>query len=92
MRGNFMKKKKKKNKSRKPIPITAAELDRKFDEGKEDVLQHFDLTRVRKVNVDFPIWVIDELDREAQRLGVPRQSLIKMWIAQKLDEKKKDQA
>jgi hypothetical protein len=71
--------------------IKASTLDKKFDEGKEDVLQHFDLNGARKVNsvpkrvnVDFPAWMVRSLDKEAQRLGVTRQSLIKLWLADKL--------
>jgi hypothetical protein len=71
--------------------ITAEELDKKFDDGEEDILQYFDLSKAerpnqapKRVNVDFPLWVVNGLDREAQRLGVTRQSLIKMWIAEKL--------
>jgi hypothetical protein len=40
----------------------------------------------RRVNVDFPVWMIESLDREAARLGVPRQSLIKVWIAEQLEK------
>ncbi len=71
--------------------MKASELDKIFDEGKEDILDYMDLSKARKVNlepkrvnVDFPQWVVNGLDREAQRLGVTRQSLIKMWIAEKL--------
>jgi CopG antitoxin of type II toxin-antitoxin system len=71
--------------------ITAAELEKKFDDGEEDILQYFDLSKatrpnleLKRVNVDFPQWVVKGLDKEAQRLGVTRQSLIKMWIAEKL--------
>ena len=70
--------------------MKAEELDRKFDQG-EDITRSLDLDRIRKpaqehkrVNVDFPIWMIQSLDREARRLGVPRQSVIKVWIAEKL--------
>ncbi len=70
--------------------ITAAELDEKFDNG-EDVSAYFDFSKARRpnqeprrVNVDFPAWVVQGLDREAGRLGVTRQSLIKMWIAERL--------
>lgn len=69
----------------------AKELDRKFDAG-EDIMRYLDLTKARRpghdqrrVNVDFPIWMIESLDREASRLGVPRQSLIKMLIAKHLE-------
>jgi hypothetical protein len=70
--------------------ISTAELDRRFDEG-EDITEYLDLSTARRpgleakrVNVDFPSWMVSGLDREARRLGVTRQSLIKMWIAEKL--------
>ena len=70
--------------------ISAAEFDKRFDEG-EDISKYLDLSTSRRpgleskrVNVDFPAWVVNGLDREARRLGVTRQSLIKMWIAEKL--------
>ena len=69
----------------------AKDLDRKFDAG-EDITRYLELSKARRpgheqrrVNVDFPVWMIDSLDREASRLGIPRQSLIKMLIAQHLD-------
>ncbi len=71
-------------------PITAEELDEKFDNG-EDVSEYFDWSKARRpnleprrVNVDFPAWMVERLDREAGRLGVTRQSVIKMWIAERL--------
>jgi predicted DNA binding CopG/RHH family protein len=70
----------------------AKDLDRKFDAG-EDILKYLDVTKAhrpghdqRRVNVDFPVWMIQSLDREASKLGVPRQSLIKMLIARHLEE------
>ncbi|MFM2391433.1 MAG: hypothetical protein RLZZ437_2988 [Pseudomonadota bacterium] len=73
-----------------PKTITAEELDEKFDNG-EDISAYVDWSKMcrpsqepRRVNVDFPAWVVQGLDREAGRLGVTRQSLIKMWIAEKL--------
>jgi hypothetical protein len=70
--------------------MKAEELDEKFDNG-EDVSAYFDLTKARRpnleprrVNVDFPAWMVERLDREAERLGVTRQSVIKMWIAERL--------
>lgn len=70
----------------------AKEVDRKFDAG-EDITRYLDLSKARRpgheqrrVNVDFPTWMIESLDREASRLGVPRQSLIKMLIARHLEE------
>ena len=74
------------------MKASAKELDRKFDAG-EDITRYLDLSKVRRpgheqrrVNVDFPNWMIESLDREASRLGVPRQSLIKMLIARQLEE------
>ncbi|WP_304232069.1 type II toxin-antitoxin system BrnA family antitoxin [Jiulongibacter sediminis] len=68
--------------------MKAEDLDKKFDDG-EDVLEHFDLSSVKKaskrVNVDFPAWMVESLDKEAVRLGVTRQSLIKLWLADKLE-------
>jgi hypothetical protein len=70
--------------------MKAEDLDRKFDRG-EDVTGHLDLSRARRpkqeqkrVNVDFPLWMIQSLDKEAKRLGVPRQSIIKIWVAERL--------
>ncbi|MGB5160578.1 MAG: CopG family transcriptional regulator [Thermoanaerobaculia bacterium] len=71
--------------------VKAKDLDRKFDAG-EDITRYLELSGARRpgqeqrrVNVDFPVWMIESLDREASRLGIPRQSLIKMLIAQHLD-------
>ena len=73
--------------------MKASELDKRFDDG-EDITSELDLTKVcrpnreqRRVNVDFPTWMIDSLDREARRLGVTRQSIIKVWIAERLEQK-----
>ncbi|MCB0924183.1 MAG: CopG family transcriptional regulator [Mycobacterium sp.] len=72
--------------------MKAKEFDERFDAG-EDMAAALDTARARRpgeeprrVNVDFPAWMIAELDREATRLGVTRQSLIKVWIAEKLDQ------
>lgn len=71
-------------------PITGQELDEKFDNG-EDISAYVDWSKARRpnlearrVNVDFPAWVVEGLDREARHLGVTRQSVIKMWIAERL--------
>lgn len=73
--------------------MKASELDKKFDEGVEDVIDEFDLSRAtrpnreqKRVNVDFPLWMVESLDREADRLGVTRQSIIKVWIAERLEK------
>ncbi|MCH7528762.1 MAG: CopG family transcriptional regulator [Candidatus Marinimicrobia bacterium] len=72
--------------------MKATELDRKFDDG-EDITSHLDLSRARRpdlrpkrVNVDFPLWMVQNLDREAKRLGVARQALIKLWVAERLEQ------
>ena len=74
--------------------MKASEFDRKFDEGQEDVVDDLDLSKAerpnqpsRRVNVDFPPWMVDSLDQEAKRLGVTRQSVIKVWIAERLERK-----
>jgi hypothetical protein len=71
--------------------MKADEFDARFDRG-EDVMSALDVRRARRpgieqrrVNVDFPEWMIDALDREAKRLGVTRQSVIKMWLAERLE-------
>lgn len=67
-------------------PLNGKELDAKFDAGEEDILEHFDTEHaIRRVNVDFPIWMIKGLDAEAQRLGINRQALIKVWLGERLE-------
>jgi hypothetical protein len=70
--------------------IKAKELDRKFDAG-EDIAQYLDFPKAwrsllekKKVPVDFPAWMIKQLDKEANRLGVSRQSIVKLWVAERL--------
>jgi hypothetical protein len=72
--------------------MKAKTFDRKFDSGGK-ILDQVDLSKARRVgtdakrvNVDFPAWMVDSLDREARRLGVTRQSLIKLWLADKLGQ------
>jgi hypothetical protein len=71
--------------------MKASEFDKRFDEGK-DISRYLDVSRARRpeqeqkrVNVDFPLWMIHLLDKESKRLGVPRQSIIKVWIAERLE-------
>ncbi len=73
--------------------MKAKTFDRKFDDG-ESILDQLDLSKSRRperehkrVNVDFPVWMIHSLDKEAKRLGVPRQSIIKIWLAERLEQK-----
>jgi hypothetical protein len=70
--------------------MKAEDLDKMFDEG-EGVLNQVDLSKIRRpnqeqkrVNVDFPLWMLQSLDKEAKRLGVPRQAIIKVWISERL--------
>ncbi len=72
--------------------ITAAEFDERFDAG-EDLSVHYDLEHAvrpgleqRRVSVDFPVWMVQRLDTVARRLGVTRQSVIKVFISEKLKE------
>ena len=72
--------------------MKAKNLDKIFDEG-QDITPHLVLSNARRpgheqrrVNVDFPNWIIESLDAQASRLGVTRQSIIKMWIAERLKE------
>jgi hypothetical protein len=72
--------------------MKAKKFDRDFDQGK-DITGALDLSKARRpkqeqkrVNVDFPIWMIEMLDKEAGRLGVTRQSIIKIWLAERLEQ------
>ena len=72
--------------------MKAKTLDERFEEG-ENILDAFDLSKARRpnqeqkrVNVDFPIWMITSLDKEARHLGVTRQSIIKVWLAERLEK------
>lgn len=71
--------------------MKASELDKKFDDNQEDVLEHFDTSKIKmineepkRINIDFPAWMVDSLDKEAKHIGVSRQAVIKMWLAEKL--------
>lgn len=73
--------------------MKATEFDKKFDDGVEDIIDDLDMStasrplkEARRVNVDFPVWMVESLDREASRLGVTRQSIIKVWIAERLEQ------
>ena len=73
--------------------MKAKELDKKFDNG-EDISKHLDLSRAKRtnqqqkrVNMSLPSWMIHSLDKEASRLGLTRQSIIKVWISERLKEK-----
>ena len=73
--------------------MKAREFDKKFDAGK-NISKHLDVSKARRpkqeqrrVNVDFPLWMIHLLDKEARRLGVPRQSVIKVWVSERLGKR-----
>ena len=73
--------------------MKASNFDRRFDEG-EDVTDFLDLKKARRpaleqkrVNLDFPAWMVQSLDKEAMRLGVTRQALIKLWLADRLERR-----
>ena len=72
--------------------MKAKELDQKFENG-ESILDSLDLSKAkrvmqdqRRVNVDFPAWMLESLDKEASRVGVTRQSIIKVWLAERLEQ------
>lgn len=72
--------------------MKADEFDKEFNKNK-NITKHLDLSDIKRpkqqqkrVNVDFPLWMIDLLDKEAKRLGVPRQSIIKVWVAERLEK------
>jgi hypothetical protein len=72
--------------------MKASEFDERFDEG-EDITKYLDMSKARRagqeqkrVNVDFPTWMIRLLNKEARRLGVPRQAIIKVWIGERLEK------
>jgi len=70
--------------------ITAEEFDKKFDDG-EDISEHLDWSKAvrpnldqKRVNLDLPIWMIQSLDSEAKRVGVTRQSIMKVWLSERI--------
>jgi hypothetical protein len=70
--------------------MKAKDFEKKFDDN-EDISIYLDVSKAhrpeqvqKRVNVDFPLWMIHQLDKEAKRLGVPRQSIIKVWVAERL--------
>jgi hypothetical protein len=73
--------------------MKAKTFDKKFDDNEVDIINDLDLSTLKRpnqtqkrVNVDFPIWIVDSLDREASRIGVTRQSIIKLWLAERLEK------
>ena len=73
--------------------MKAKKFDEAFDSDEVDIIDNLDLSSAKRVNqeqkrvnVDFPIWMIESLDKEASRLGVTRQSIIKVWLAERLEK------
>lgn len=73
--------------------MKAKTFDQKFDDDAVDIIDDLDLSTIkrpnqtqRRVNVDFPAWMIESLDKEASRVGVTRQSIIKVWLAERLEQ------
>ncbi len=76
--------------------MNANELDKIFDNG-GDITKYLDISSARRpnleqkrVNVDIPIWMVESLDRESKRIGVTRQSIMKLWLAERLKKETKD--
>ena len=70
---------------KKTTKLTAAELEKKFDAGKEDILEHFEVES-KRVLVDLPMWLIQALDKEATRRGIARQAVMKNVLVDFVDE------
>ncbi len=73
--------------------MKAEEFDKIFDDNQEDILQYFDTSNIRRpnlepkrINIDFPTWMVKRLDEEARHIGVSRQAIIKTWLADKLQQ------
>ena len=73
--------------------MKAKSLDKKFDDNQSDMIEELDVSSInrpnqtqKRVNVDFPTWMIESLDKEASRLGLTRQSIIKVWLAERLEQ------
>ncbi len=73
--------------------MKASEIDKKFDDNQEDILEYFDTSKIKmineeskRLNIDFPAWMVDSLDREAKHICVSRQAVIKMWLTERLQK------
>ena len=71
--------------------MKVSELDKIFDNNQEDILEYFDTSKIKiineepkRINIDFPSWMLQSLDKEAKYIGVSRQAVIKIWLAEKL--------
>lgn len=77
--------------------MTAQEFEKQFDDG-EDITPHIDPSSIhrpglqaRRVNVDFPEWIIEKLDMQSRLIGVSRQSLIKLWVSERIQQEHQNQ-
>jgi len=77
--------------------ISAEEFDKIFDEG-GDITPFLDMASIRRpgleqrrVNVDLPTWIISSLDHEARKIGVTRQSIIKVWLSERIKKESTEQ-
>ena len=72
--------------------VTAAEFDRAFERGEELDLLDLQTATVhapmQRINIDIPKQILHQIDNEANRIGVPRTSILKLWIVEKLSELK----
>ena len=73
--------------------MKAKEFDKKFDNNEEDIIENLDLSTLtrpnqeqKRVGIDFPVWVLDSLDKEANRTGVSLESIIKIWLVERLEK------
>ena len=73
--------------------MKAKEFDEKFDDGAKDIIEELDLSTLKRPNqeqkrvgINFPVWVLDSLDKEANRTGVTLESIIKIWLVERLEE------
>jgi hypothetical protein len=82
---------------KKQSTMTAQKFEQRFDEG-EDITQFIDMSSIRRpgleprrVNVDFPEWMIEKLDWQSRLIGVSRQALVKLWISQRIQKEQQIQ-
>jgi len=82
---------------KKNSTMTAQEFEKRFDEG-EDITPFIDRSSIRRpgmearrVNVDFPEWIIEKLDLQSKLIGVSRQSLIKLWVSERIQQEQQNQ-
>ena len=73
--------------------MKAKEFDKKFDDNEEDIIENLDLSTLKRSNqeqkrigINFPVWVLDSLDKEANRTGVSLESIIKIWLVERLEK------